>query len=63
MKLKRNSRPSDVNQAAYQMVRRSTRDDEPTEVLIIGLGYIARTATAQKRLHANAPMLAMFGCG
>jgi len=29
-KLKRNSRPSDVNQAAFQMVQRSTAEPEPT---------------------------------
>jgi hypothetical protein len=37
MKLKRNSRPRDINQAAFQMVKRSTAEDSdrPTEVLII----------------------------
>ena len=29
-KLKRNSRPADVNQAAFQMVQRSTAEPEPT---------------------------------
>jgi hypothetical protein len=28
-KLKRNSRPSDINQAAFQMVQRSTAEPEP----------------------------------
>jgi hypothetical protein len=30
-KLKRNSRPSDVNQAAFQMVQRSTAEPEPSK--------------------------------
>lgn len=36
-KLKRNSRPSDVNQAAFAMVQRSTEQDESTKTIKVTL--------------------------
>jgi hypothetical protein len=35
MKLKRNSRPKDINQAAHLMVERSTANDGPREVILV----------------------------